>query len=197
VTVATTPMGAAHDATPDALSTPRVQPLESEPRGPGGGQRAPQSREEKPRRGWGALTLVLVAALALTIGAIAGGFVGQGIGAGSLASVEDDLARVEADKAALVEEAQAAENSARAADERATACTRAVQVAGKIVENREADLEFWFGPGSVNLPEDPFDPVYEESYARDEAYRRLVGQFESSASMCLGDSGVAAPAGTG
>lgn len=153
--------------------------------------------QQRTKRGWSVMVLVLVASVALFVGAIAGTLLGYAIGLEDSSELEEELASVEAENASLSEAAGAAEASADAAQSQVDACQEAVEIAGQIVENRDADLAFWFGPGSQSLPDDPSDAVYAEAYARDQEYRQLSGQLESSTSDCLPQSATASPASGG
>lgn len=149
------------------------------------------------RRGWSILALSLAAVLALIVGAIAGGFIGYNIGLADSADLEDQVTSLQAENASLTDAADNADAAAETAQAQVDACQDAIQIAGQIVQNRDADLAFWMGPGSENLPEDPFDPVYDEATARDEEYRQLSGQLQASASACLQDTATASPASNG
>lgn len=149
------------------------------------------------RRGWSILALSLAAVLALIVGAIAGGFIGYNIGLADAADLEDQVTSLQAENATLTDTLDAADAAAETAQAQVDACQDAIQIAGQIVQNRDADLAFWMGPGSENLPEDPFDPVYDEATARDEEYRRLTGQLQASAAACLQGTATTSPAANG
>lgn len=151
----------------------------------------------RDRRGWSIVALSLAAVLALIVGAIAGGFIGYNIGLADAADLEDQVTSLEAENAGLADAADNADAAAEAAQAQVDACQDAIQIAGQIVQNRDADLDFWMGPSSENLPEDPFDPVYDEATARDEEYRQLSGQLQVSASACLQGTATTSPAANG
>jgi hypothetical protein len=170
-----------------------VQPS---PEGPHGLSPGEEPTEPRPRGSGGRLAIVLAAILALVLGAVVGGLVGYNRGSAAAADAQAQVERLTSENATLSGRLDDAQAAATAAQQQAQACQQAVVIAEQIVANRDAQLEFWFGPNSLNLPEDPNDPVYNEAYQRDQEYRQLVGQLQATAAGCVTDTSAVSPAGT-